>query len=260
MRQILLALIVNAIILGGCESKQSASSPVYESDAPRAASSGSVSNSLLTPSSTAFQQTSVIYEVRSRGKKVALTFDDGPDHKYTPQILDILRKYNIHATFFLVGEHAEKYPDMVKRIKDEGHAVGNHTWDHQDLEKLSTDGIKDEITKADTELERLTGGKPTLFRAPYGAVSAEVTMIAAETGHQMIGWSVDTMDWDGKSIAQIFSAVRKEGKPGSIILQHSAGGKNGNLSNTVAALPQIIAYFQKNGYTFVTVPELLSEK
>ncbi|WP_197080890.1 polysaccharide deacetylase family protein [Gordoniibacillus kamchatkensis] len=114
--------------------------------------------------------------------------------------------------------------------------------------------------ETDTVLERLTGAKPTLFRAPYGAVSADVTTAAAETGHLMIGWSVDTMDWDGKNVAQILAAVRKEGKPGSIVLQHSAGGKNGNLSNTVAALPQIISYFQKNGYAFVTVPELLSDK
>lgn len=191
-------------------------------------------------------------------KQIALTFDDGPDNKYTPKILDILKKNQIKATFFLVGEHAERYPDTVKRIAEEGHIIGNHTWDHQDLAKLPPESIHNEIAKTDEMIKKITGQSPSLFRAPYGAVNEQVKSDAASSGHMLIGWSVDTMDWDGKTVQQIMAAVKKEAAPGAIILQHSSGGKKGNLNNTVEALPQIIAYLKNNGYSFVTVPELLT--
>jgi polysaccharide deacetylase family sporulation protein PdaB len=199
----------------------------------------------------------VINHVPFGGKKVALTFDDGPDEKYTPRILDILKKNQIKATFFVIGEHAQQYPQMIKRIEQEGHAIGNHSWDHPDLTKLSNDKIQSEIVKTDELVKSITGQAPILFRAPYGALSRDVVADATETGHRIIGWSVDTLDWDGRSVAQILRTVRKEVRPGAIILQHSAGGKGGNLNNTVEALPQIITYLKQKGYSFVTVPELL---
>ncbi|NOV02274.1 polysaccharide deacetylase family protein [Paenibacillus sp. LMG 31457] len=201
----------------------------------------------------------VIHNVKKDGlRQVALTFDDGPDDKYTSRILDILKKEQVKATFFLIGEHAKQHPQMVKRIVDEGHAVGNHSWDHPNLVQADADKIRSEITSTDDEIKRITGKEPTLFRAPYGAVSSPVLEIASSTGHQLIGWSVDTLDWDGKSVVDILSNVRKEVRPGAIVLQHSAGGKKGNLNNTVEALPQIIAYLKQKGYALVTVPELIS--
>jgi polysaccharide deacetylase family sporulation protein PdaB len=201
---------------------------------------------------------SVINHGSTSSKKVALTFDDGPDNTYTPKILDILKNNHIHATFFVIGEHAEKYPQILKRIEQEGHIIGNHTWDHADLPKLTKDQIQGEIDHADKVIQSIVGHAPLLFRAPYGAISQDVVADASATGHQTIGWSVDTLDWDGKSVQQILSAVKKEVKPGAIILQHCAGGKGGKLSNTVEALPQIITYLKSKGYSFVSIPELLS--
>ncbi|SDO29493.1 Peptidoglycan/xylan/chitin deacetylase, PgdA/CDA1 family [Paenibacillus sp. yr247] len=200
----------------------------------------------------------VINHVTMTKKQVALTFDDGPDDKYTLKILDILKANGIKATFFVVGEHAAKYPAVLRRIVQEGHVVGNHSWDHPDLLKLSNELIRNEITKTDDVIRNISGASPTLFRAPYGAVNNDVRIDAASTGHHLIGWSVDTLDWKGKSTAEIINAVKKEVTPGAIILQHSAGGKGGNLTNTIQALPQIISYLKQNNYSFVTVPELLS--
>jgi peptidoglycan/xylan/chitin deacetylase (PgdA/CDA1 family) len=200
----------------------------------------------------------IINHVTTTKKQVALTFDDGPDDKYTLKILDILKSNGIKATFFVVGEHAAKYPNVMKRIVQEGHVIGNHSWDHSDLVKLSSDLILNEITKTDDVVRSINGVSPTLFRSPYGAVNSDVRTDAASTGHQIIGWSVDTRDWDGISTAEIMNAVKKEVKPGAIILQHSAGGKGGNLTNTIQALPQIISYLKQNNYSFVTVTELLS--
>ncbi|OCT12722.1 hypothetical protein A8709_28430 [Paenibacillus pectinilyticus] len=202
----------------------------------------------------------VINNVKKEGLRVALTFDDGPDEKYTPRILDILKKEQVKATFFVVGEHAKQHPQMMKKIVDEGHAIGNHSWDHLNLAQAATDKIQSEISSTDDVIKQITGVAPKLFRAPYGAVSPQVVKESQGSGHQIIGWSVDTLDWDGKSVAQILANVRKEVSPGAIILQHFAGGKHGDLNNTVQALPQIIAYLKQKGYTLVTVPELISAK
>ncbi|BFT74451.1 hypothetical protein PAENIP36_58930 [Paenibacillus sp. P36] len=200
----------------------------------------------------------VINNVKKDGLKVALTFDDGPDEKYTPLILDILKKEQVKATFFVVGEHAKEHPKMLKRVVDEGHVIGNHSWDHVNLSDATADKIEGEIGSTDDMIKQITGVTPTLFRAPYGAVSPQVLNASMKSGHQVIGWSVDTLDWDGKSVPQILSNVRKEVGPGAIILQHFAGGKHGKLGNTVEALPQIISYLRQKGYTLVTVPELLA--
>nr|WP_240344018.1 polysaccharide deacetylase family protein [Paenibacillus sp. SYP-B3998] len=199
----------------------------------------------------------VFYHAKTSERKIALTFDDGPDNKYTPKVLDILKKNGIKATFFVIGEHAEQNHKMIKRIVEEGHIIGNHSWDHANLSNLPSDQVQAEITKTDDIIRTIVGQSPSLFRAPYGAENEQVRSDAAKTGHQLIGWSVDTLDWNGKNASQIMNTVKKETKPGAIILQHSAGGKGGNLSNTIEALPQIIAYLKHDGYAFVTVPELM---
>ncbi|MFD0693103.1 polysaccharide deacetylase family protein [Paenibacillus sp. GCM10027628] len=248
-----------ALLVSGCTGAKNNATPdpetVTSAKLNAAGAASAVTVAATTKESAAAR---VINHVPLKERKIALTFDDGPDNKYTPKILDILKKYNIQATFFVVGEHAEKYPEVIKRIAQEGHVIGNHTWDHQDLVHLPNDQIQDEIKKTDDMIKSITGQPPALFRAPYGAVSQDVKEDAALSGHRIIGWSVDTLDWDGKSVNQIMAAVKKEAAPGAIVLQHSAGGKNGNLSNTLEALPQIITYLQKSGYSFVTVPDLLT--
>ncbi|MFC6453576.1 MULTISPECIES: polysaccharide deacetylase family protein [Paenibacillus] len=254
-----IVVILMIIFLAGCGQKPVKQEAVEPSPAPEPAlSSTPISQTSITKEPVHHSST-VVNQVKMAEKRVALTFDDGPDTKYTPRILDILKKHEIHATFFLIGDNARKHPQMVNRILEEGHVLGNHSWDHQLLTKQDAEQVQSEINKTDDLLKSITGQAPALFRAPYGAVSADVLDAAGAAGHQIIGWSVDTLDWKGKSAAEIMSAVKKELRPGAIILQHSAGGKGGNLNNTIEALPLIISYLKENGYTIVTVPELLSD-
>lgn len=193
-------------------------------------------------------------------KLAALTFDDGPDEKYTPQVLDILRTFGVKATFFVVGLQAGKYPEMVKRIHEEGHALGNHSWDHADLSKATPAKLHQELSQTDALLRRTLGETPALVRAPYGAVSDTLKATLAEANRPLVGWTVDPRDWAGTAPDQIVRNVKEHTKPGGIILLHSFGGKNGNLDNTIEALPLIIRQLQSDGYSLVTVPELLRQR
>jgi peptidoglycan-N-acetylglucosamine deacetylase len=189
--------------------------------------------------------------------QVAITFDDGPDVKYTGQILDVLKKNNIKATFFLIGMNAQAHPEMVRRIAAEGHVIGNHTWDHADLPKLGAKQVQSEINQTTDVLNSILGFTPSLMRPPYGSLSPAVTAEVNGMGYKVVNWSVDTRDWAGTSSGAILSNVEANTRPGSIILMHSAGGKGGKLDNTVAVLPQIITSLKARGYSFVTVPDLL---
>ena len=146
---------------------------------------------------------------------------------------------------------------MIKRIFDNDHSIGNYSWDHPDLSKLTTEQVKTEVEETDKTLSSITGLHTHLFRPPYGAASQSVVNELASMGYKVIDWSVDTRDWAGTSPTTIMKYVKKEFKPGGIILEHCAGGKNENLDNTVKALPEIISYLKGQGYTFVTIPELL---
>lgn len=190
--------------------------------------------------------------------KTALTFDDGPDLTYTPQILDMLKKMNIKATFFVIGKNAAKFPEIIKRIANEGHILANHSWDHANFVQLSRAQIRLEITKTDHLLTQITGHKPLLFRAPYGNVTRHLEVELRSMEHILIGWSVDTRDWAGPDVDTIIKTVTKQIKPGGIILQHCANGPKVDLNNTLQALPKIVSMLKQQGYEFVTVPELLT--
>ncbi|NRF94203.1 polysaccharide deacetylase family protein [Paenibacillus frigoriresistens] len=201
---------------------------------------------------------SLYYAGPEQGKQVALTFDDGPDNRFTLQILDILKKNNVKATFFIIGEQAKAHPEVVKRIVNEGHVIGNHSWDHSNFTKISTEEMNQEISSTQDELNAIVGFRPTLFRPPYGALNSSEVRAISSMGLSIIDWSVDTRDWAGTPTQQILKNVKKELKPGGIILQHCAIGKKENLSNTVNALEQMIPLLKNEGYSFVTVPTLLS--
>lgn len=190
-------------------------------------------------------------------KRIALTFDDGPDELWTPQILDILREYGIKATFFIVGYQAEKYPAMIQDILDEGHEIGNHTWSHKKLTELNNAEIRQEITRMETFLIDQVGEASSLLRAPYGAVSDNVRTAAKEEGYDIIGWSVDTRDWAGTTPADMMEIAKVQAKADGIVLMHSFGGKNGDLSNTVEFLPQLIDYLKQEGFTFMKASEII---
>lgn len=200
----------------------------------------------------------VFFHGPSNKKLAALTFDDGPDVHYTTRILDILKKDNIKATFFIVGSRAEAHPEMVKRIHEEGHAIGNHTWDHPDLKKIPMTEIKSEVDRTEQLLTSLIGYKPHLFRPPYGLANANDVKELGSLGYKVIDWSVDTRDWAGTPPDKIMEYVHKEATRGAIVLEHCAGGRDEKLDNTLEALPRIIAYFKEQGYSFVTIPELLN--
>ncbi|MCY0869520.1 MAG: polysaccharide deacetylase family protein [Firmicutes bacterium] len=192
-------------------------------------------------------------------KIVALTFDDGPDDVYTPQILQVLRKLHVRATFFVIGEHVRAYPRIAQEIVREGHAIGNHTWDHPDLRTVSKERLEWEVTSGDRELVRATGLHTNLFRAPYGAVDERLLQTLRRLHYHAFNWSVDTNDWRSLPANRIRTTILHEVGPGAIILQHSAGGHNERLGGTVQALPDVIRELRKRGYTFVTIPELLGD-
>lgn len=191
-------------------------------------------------------------------RRVALTFDDGPDRVYTPQILRILAREHVRATFFVLGEQVERYPDMVQRISRAGHVIGNHTYDHQDLSQVSSSRLLWEIDRAEHDIAHVTGQRTKWFRAPYGSVNAHVLSTLDRKGYLAINWTVDSRDWRSLSASQVEHNILSAVFPGAIVLQHCAGNSREVLTGTVQALPVIIHTLRARGYSFVTVPELLT--
>ncbi len=190
-------------------------------------------------------------------KKVALTFDDGPDNEYTDQILDILKKNKVKATFFFLGQNTETYPETAKRAADEGHEIGNHSYSHPEFAKMDTDtAYNNEIMKTEKIFQKVMGIDSKVFRPPYGSINSSETRYFKEKGFDTILWDVDTLDWDTRvnTKAHIVNCVLNETRDGYIVLMHSGGG---NRTNTVAALPDLIAGLKKQNYRFCTVSEIL---
>lgn len=181
---------------------------------------------------------------------MALTFDDGPS-KYTKDILDILKKYDACGTFFLIGNKVSFYGEVLREMLSEGNEIGNHSYDHKYLTRLSEEEVKDEISKTQDEIKRVTGYTPTLFRPTYGGYNNTLKSYIDLT---FVLWDVDSRDWSVKSTEGIMYNVFKDVKSGSIILFHD------NHEYSVNALPSVIKELKKQGYKFVTVSELLELK
>jgi peptidoglycan/xylan/chitin deacetylase (PgdA/CDA1 family) len=189
------------------------------------------------------------------GKLVCLTFDDGPDKTYTPGVLDVLKEKGVKATFFLIGKRVQEDPAIVKRIGDEGHLIGNHTYSHANLDKANP-AVPQELSQMEATLKPLGLSANGLFRPAYGAANPSLVEQVSNLGYKMAMWSVDTLDWRGLSAAEVFRNVSTNIVPGGVILQHSAGGPGEDLSGSVAALPQIIDDLRSRGYRFVTMTEM----
>lgn len=187
---------------------------------------------------------------------MALTFDDGPHPKYTPIILDILKEEGVSATFFAVGTNAEYYPDLIRRIESEGHELGNHTYNHNHVGKMTRAALAEDIQRCGDAIETITGKRPRYFRPPEGVCNSDVKEICEKNGMTIVIWSVDTRDWAHTPVREICENVRCHTKTGSIILMHDFIGKN---SPTPEALRQIIPILRGLGYEFVTVSQLLDE-
>lgn len=198
----------------------------------------------------------MLYKGKPNKKVIALTFDDGPDNRFTPQVLDVLKKYDVKATFFLLGTRVQKYPDMAKRIDNEGHVIGNHTFWHPELPKTGVENMEWEIKKNEKELKAVTSNVTDLFRAPYGAMNDDLVKKLGEMDYRGVGWSVDSEDWKGLSSKEIKQNILNHVHPGAIVLMHSAGDWPQDLSGTAEALDELIPYLQKQGYEFVTVPDI----
>ncbi|MHA6250902.1 polysaccharide deacetylase family protein [Oceanobacillus sp. CAU 1775] len=189
--------------------------------------------------------------------EIALTFDDGPDPRFTPQILDILNTYQAKATFFLLGARAAVHSDIVRRINAEGHAIGNHTYWHPNLTEESIERARWEITTAEEAIEQIVGYRPRLFRPPYGALNREIVELSEQLGNAVILWNVDSLDWTQPGADMISDIIMANTAPGSIILMHDGGDWTLDLSGTVNSLHDFIPRLQAEGMKFVTVPELI---
>ena len=191
------------------------------------------------------------YYEKKNQKVVALTFDDGPNPATTNQALDTLSKYGIKATFFVLGKNVSGNEEILKRMKADGHVIGNHSWSHPVLSKLSLDEAKKQITDTEDALTKVLGSSSKLMRPPYGAITND---IRNSLDLSFIMWDVDSLDWKSKNEAAILTEIQREVKNGSIILMHDIHAE------TVNALPKVIDYLKGQGYDFVTIPDLLDSR
>ena len=194
-------------------------------------------------------------KIKSEQKVIALTFDDGPWQNTTLQVLDILKQETIKATFFVVGKSIKNHPHIIKQVVADGHAIGNHTWSHQYHQYSSAHAAREFNQTADL-IYKLTGVKTSLFRPPAGILNNGLVSYAHQQKYAVIMWSVDSKDWRSRHITVqgLIDSTLKAAQPGGIVLMHDGGG---DRSKTVEALPKLIAELKKQGYQFVTVPELL---
>jgi peptidoglycan/xylan/chitin deacetylase (PgdA/CDA1 family) len=204
-------------------------------------------------------------------REVALTFDDGPNPPYTDRILDVLRQEHVHATFFVVGRAAVAYPNTLRRIAREGHAIGNHSWDHEHMIVDTAAGIRSELTRTQNAIEKITGRKTNLMRPPFGARDFAVIDQAHKLGYHVVMWSVPLpRDWEQPGDATIAKRVTENVKGGSIIVLHDGNrgllcGKDRGTTaadcdraQEIGATREIIDAVRAKGFRFVTIPELMS--
>ncbi|MFC9930634.1 polysaccharide deacetylase family protein [Streptomyces sp. NPDC127190] len=191
-----------------------------------------------------------ILRISGRGRHMMLTFDDGPHPDYTPHILDTLARYDVRAMFFLCGECVVDNKELVARMADEGHVVGNHTWTHPLLTTLNRREIRSEMESTSDIIEDAYGERPQWFRAPYGAWNRAAFQLGAEMGMEPMAWTVDTTDWMTPGTSTIVDRVESGAAPGVVVLSHDAGG---DRSQSVRAIREYLPYLLDNGY-HLTVP------
>ena len=198
----------------------------------------------------------IVYRATINNKKqIALTFDDGPHPVRTPEILDILDKYGIKATFFLIGQNIEYYPEIITREIQSGHEIGNHTYSHARLDKMTCTEIENEINKFESALSKYYDYCPSLIRPPCGYFGNSFKSTIEDLNYKIILWSIDTRDWSHTPADKIIDDILSKAKSGDIILMHDYIT---GTSPTPTVLEAIIPKLINEGYEFVTVSELLS--
>ncbi len=242
-RRILLTVAVACVLIAG-GARQPTAPARAQTDTTPAQSSGCVADG---------------HEVRRHAddttdKVVALTFDDGPS-EFTPQVLSILHRADVPATFFELGKNMAGREDVMRQIIASGSEIGDHTTHHVRLTALSSAGIHSELARTQAQIETITGFQTCLFRPPYGLLNGTVNSIGAKLGMLAILWSDDSKDFTTPGTSKIYSNVIKGVRPGGIVIMHDGGG---DRSQTVAALPRVISTLKARGYTFATVSRLLA--
>lgn len=192
-----------------------------------------------------------IYSVETEEKKIAISFDAAWGDEYTNDILDILDKYEVKTTFFLVGFWVDKFPEKVKEIDERGHDVGNHSTSHPYMSKLSEEQILKELNKTGNKIKELTGKEPTLFRPPFGDYNDRLIKVCRKNNYHVIQWDVDSLDWKELGVQPVVDRVTRNVQNGSIVLFHN------NAKYVKEYLPLVIEELQKDGYEIVPISELI---
>ncbi|MDU4859505.1 MAG: polysaccharide deacetylase family protein [Terrisporobacter othiniensis] len=244
MRKTIYALILGAIVLIGISIKN--------------ISNKDIEVGMLEKTSKNDYEYLIIKCGNTDEKLIALTFDDGPDEDFTPQILDILKKYNVKATFYVIGEKVQYNKKIIKRQYEEGHEIGNHTYTHINVSKNGYNKIKKEIGDTQSAVKSVTGIYPKTFRPPYRAISKDMCDIIKEKDMNIVLWSyVDARDWESPGVCSIVKSIESGIQNGCIILLHDYNKIRAPKSQTIEALDIIIPNLLEKGYKFVTISELI---
>lgn len=202
-----------------------------------------------------------LYYVPVSEKVVALTFDDGPSPEWTPKILEALKSAKVKATFFMLGNHVEKYPEIAKLVAEEGHEIGNHTYDHHVLLYYKTEELRKEIKETERVIKQVTGTDTKYFRPPKAWLNPQEKQEIKDMGYKIILWTINSKDWVTFDDKYIVRYIVKHISPGDIILFHDSGGvfgtEGGNRQETVKAIPRLAEKLRERGYRFATISELL---
>ncbi|MDQ0059348.1 polysaccharide deacetylase family protein [Paenibacillus harenae] len=197
----------------------------------------------------------IIHEATTKQRLLAMTFDDGPDETYTPQLLQVLAAHGAKATFYMIGSSIEAYPDVARAVHSQGHEIGNHTYNHPYLTKIAHAERKEQLERTHALIIEITGSSPATFRPPYIDYNDEVAAEAAAMDYQMIGAvNMEAMDWAAPGVDHIVSKTMEQVRNGGILIFHDGYG---DRSQTVEAVKQLVPELMHQGYRFVTVSELL---
>lgn len=203
---------------------------------------------LCVPGIMDYREETAAASEMTESRKIALTFDDGPHPYYTEQLLDGLKERDVKATFFVLGKHAEEYPELVKRMYREGHLVGNHTYSHIQLNKSNHEKFKQELIKTNEVIEKLTGQEVQFVRPPYGTWDKK---FEKELNMFPVLWTIDPLDWSSHNVDGIVKKVEDKAEENAIILMHD------EYKTTVTAALRVVDELKEEGYEFVTIEELL---
>jgi len=192
-------------------------------------------------------------------KQIALTFDDGPNDPHTLNLLDVLSKHRVHATFFLIGQYVRRRPDIVAEVAKQGHVIGNHTFTHPLLTVQSASRIREEIVQCGSAINDAVGEHSNLFRPPWGGRRPGVFRIVRQLGLEPVMWNITSHDWRAPSVEFVEQNVAPKVGGGDVILLHDGGHASfgADRSHTVAAVDRLLTRYQAEAYSFVTIPEMM---